>query len=116
MSPTFIFDKNGQLQYILGTPGGSRIIPYTVQAVVALLDWKQSAGQVVTAGHVVNRNGTTELEAGGRVAPEIAAALRARGQEVVFTSLPSGMNIIERTKDGWVGATDPRREGLAAGQ
>ncbi|MFN7226112.1 MAG: gamma-glutamyltransferase [Holosporales bacterium] len=116
MSPTFVFDKNGQLQYILGTPGGSRIIPYTVQAVVALLDWKQSAGQVVTAGHVVNRNGTTELEAGGRVAPEIAAALRARGQEVVFTSLPSGMNIIERTKDGWVGATDPRREGLAAGQ
>jgi gamma-glutamyltranspeptidase/glutathione hydrolase len=115
MAPTFIFNKNGQLQYVLGTPGGSRIIPTTVQTVVALLDWKQSANQALNAGHIINRNGITELEAGGRVEPELASALRARGQEVIFTPLPSGMNIIERTKDGWVGATDPRREGLAAG-
>ena len=39
--------------------------------------------------------------------------LNALGESVVRTDLVSGETNIIRTNDGWSGAADPRREGLA---
>ena len=40
MAPTFVLDQGGNLVAVLGSPGGSRIIPYVAEAIIALLDWR----------------------------------------------------------------------------
>ncbi len=37
------------------------------------------------------------------------------GHTVQMMPLESGLHIIERTKDGYIGGADPRREGVALG-
>ncbi|MDW8324254.1 MAG: gamma-glutamyltransferase [Burkholderiales bacterium] len=115
MSPTLVFDPQGRLMAVLGSPGGSRIINYVARAVSALIDGRLPPDEVVALPHVGSRNGPTELEV-GRIPPTVAQALRERGHEVVFAEMTSGLALIVRTPEGWAGAADPRREGLAAGE
>src|SRR4030095_8267689 len=56
-----------------------------------------------------SRNGPTELEADTDVAT-LAPRLRALGHETRSAEYTSGINAIVRTKDGWIGGADPRRE------
>ena len=43
MAPTIVFDADGQVKAVLGSPGGSRIILYVVKSIVALVDWNMDA-------------------------------------------------------------------------
>ncbi len=114
MAPTLVFDRTGQLYAVLGSPGGSCIINYVARAIVALIDGGLGPDEVVRLPHAGSRNGPTELER-DRVPPALAEALRQRGHEVVLTEMTSGLNLIVRAGDAWIGATDPRREGRASG-
>ena len=40
MAPMMVFSADGQLQMLAGSPGGSRIINYVAQALVAMIDWQ----------------------------------------------------------------------------
>ncbi len=111
MSPTVVFDGQGRLLAATGSPGGSRIIGYTAQSLIALLDWRLSPQQAVSLPHVVNRNGVTDLEA-GTAAAELAAELEALGHEVRVRPMTSGLHALRRSGEGWVGGADPRREGV----
>lgn len=115
MTPTLIFDPEGRLYAVLGSPGGSRIIHYVARALVALIDGGLPPGDVVALAHAGSRNGPTELER-GRASPVLAEELRARGHEIVFAEMTSGLHLIQRTGEHWTGAADPRREGVADGQ
>ena len=115
MSPTLVFDAGGKLYAVLGSPGGSRIINYVVQTLVALLDGGQEPAKAVGALHVGNRNGTTEIER-GRAADTLALELEGRGHTVKRDDMTSGLHLILRVGDRWVGAVDPRREGVARGE
>jgi gamma-glutamyltranspeptidase/glutathione hydrolase len=42
--------------------------------------------------------------------------LRALGHQVESFDLPSGIQAIQRTPEGWFGAADPRREGVVRGE
>lgn len=114
MAPSVVFDRDGILLMVIGTPGGSRIIEYVAQTLIAVLDWELDIGQAVALGHVVNRNGGTDLEE-GTGAEEFAQALEARGQTVNIRPMNSGLHAILVTADGLEGAADPRREGVAIG-
>jgi gamma-glutamyltranspeptidase/glutathione hydrolase len=70
--------------------------------------------QALNMGHVVNRNGTTELE-DGTEAIEIAKLLEAKGHKVKITRLNSGLHAIQLKGDKLIGAADPRRDGLVLG-
>ena len=113
MSPTLVFDrKSNRLLAVVGSPGGSSIIGYVAQALVGLIDWQLDPYVAIAAAHAVNRNGPTLLEADAGLEP-LAAALRERGHEVKMQVLESGLNVI-LLKDGYLlGASDPRREGVA---
>lgn len=120
MAPVVVFDERGEPMLALGSPGGSRIIPYVVQALVGVLDWKLNVQEAVSLPHVANRNGPTELETTLRTSAELAAleeALESLGHDVVTGDMNSGLHAVERRPDGTLeGAADPRREGLALGE
>jgi len=114
MAPTLVFDQTGALTHVLGSPGGSLIINYVAQALVAMLDWDYDAQHAVSIGHYGSRNGPTELERGTEAAG-LARGLGLLGHEVRVIDMTSGLHAIERVPGGWRGAADPRREGTAAG-
>jgi gamma-glutamyltranspeptidase/glutathione hydrolase len=80
-----------------------------------MLDGGLDPQAAVSLGHVVNRNGPTDLEADTPVAA-LKPALEARGHTVTVTELNSGLHAILRRDGEWLGGADPRREGLAAGR
>jgi gamma-glutamyltranspeptidase/glutathione hydrolase len=63
---------------------------------------------------VGSRNGPTELER-GTTAVALEPKLRALGHETSVFEDASGVHAIVRTKTGWIGGADPRREGTAKG-
>ena len=114
MAPTMVFDRDGNLELIIGSPGGSRIIGYMAQTLVAVLDWGLDIQAAIDLGNVVNRNGATDIEA-GTDAVRFQAALLLRGHDVNIRDLNSGLHGIAVTKEGLRGGADPRREGVARG-
>ena len=113
MAPTIVM-REGRPDIVVGSPGGSRIIGYVAQALIAMLDWDMDPQQAVAMPHLVNRFGTFDVEA-GTVATDLAAPLTALGYEVKETDLNSGLHVIRRTDEGLLGGADPRREGVALG-
>ena len=119
MSPTIVFDEQDRIRLIVGSPGGTRIIGYVVQAIVGVLDLGLDVQQAVAAPHYLARFGAVELEEGEDVAA-LRRDLEARGHNVQVRSLNSGLHAIafEYDDDGnarMFGGVDPRREGVAAG-
>lgn len=114
MSPTLVFDAHGNLYAALGSPGGSRIINFVARTLLALLDAHLPPDEAVSLGHVGARTGPVELEA-GTPAVRLAEPLRALGHAVAIEDMTSGLHVLVRTSGGWLGAADPRREGVARG-
>jgi len=114
MSPTIVL-KDGAPVLLIGSPGGSRIIPYVAANLIRILDWGMDPQAALAAGHVANRNGATDLEAGTE-AEALAPGLAARGAEIRVRDLNSGLHAILIDGGALIGAADPRREGLALGR
>ncbi len=119
MTPTLVFHlPTGKLVQVTGSPGGAAIISFVLKTLVANLDWRLGPAQIVALPNFGSRNGPTELEH-ARSSIALKAWLEDRGHEVVVRPQTSGVSLIVRDalSDGapWLGAADPRREGLALG-
>ncbi|TAK52057.1 MAG: gamma-glutamyltransferase [Betaproteobacteria bacterium] len=114
MSPTFVFDADGSLRIVIGSPGGTAIINYVAKALVAMLDWGMDAQAAAALPNFGSRNGPTEIERGSAYSALIPE-LRARGHDLNVLNLTSGLHVIERVPGGWRGGADPRREGVVRG-
>ena len=112
MAPTIVM-KDGAPVMAIGSPGGSRIIGYVAEAIVAQLDWGMDVQQAVSVPHMVNRFGTYDLEEGTQ-AVELQSSLEGLGYEVGVRGLNSGLHAIV-IGDTLQGGADPRREGIAIG-
>lgn len=123
MSPTIVFDSDGDLAFLAGSPGGSRIIGYTSQTLVSMIDFDRDPQQAVNTPHYQNRNGDTELEPPvANVTSDydfvgLSAALTDLGHTVIERGgETSGLSVIKVTADGFLGGADPRRDGTAGGR
>ncbi len=114
MSPTIVL-KDGKPLLAIGSPGGSQIIGYVAQALIAYIDWGMDVGEIVAMPHLINRFGTYDIEA-GTDAEKLAGPLKDLGYEVKIGEMNSGLHAIELIADGLKGAADPRREGIAVGK
>jgi gamma-glutamyltranspeptidase/glutathione hydrolase len=114
MSPTMVFERDGRLKMLLGSPGGLAIINYVARTLVATLDWGMDLQQAISAPNFGSTNGPTLLERGSSL-EALGDELAERGHVLNFARLTSGLHGIERVADGWRGAADPRRAGIAAG-
>lgn len=116
MAPILVFDaKSGALEMAIGSPGGSLIINYVAKALVGTLDWKMDVQQAIDLPNFGSRNGPTEIEKGTEL-EGAAASLKAMGHDVRAIDMTSGLQAIRRTRGGWEGGADPRREGVARGR
>lgn len=113
MSPTIVM-KDGAPVIVAGSPGGSRIIGYTAQAIIGIIDWGLDPQQAASMPHMVNRFGTYDLEQ-GTSAEALSEGLGAVGYETNVRDLTSGLHLIA-IGDRLQGGADPRREGIALGE
>jgi len=115
MAPTMAFDGQGRLHMVIGSPGGHAIINYVAQTLIDVLDRGMDIQQAVSRPHAGSRNGPTDLERGTAL-EALAPELRRLGHVVRIRAETSGLHGIVRTRDGWTGGADPRREGAALGE
>jgi gamma-glutamyltranspeptidase/glutathione hydrolase len=130
MAPSFVFNASGDVEAVVGSPGGSNIIQYVVKTLVGLVDWKldiQAAIDLPNFG--AQTSATTEVEK-GTVLSALQPGLAARGHTVSVVDINSGLQGIVFNgmrgktpspfakapgKGQWAGGADPRREGTAKG-
>ncbi len=98
MAPMMV-RRNGRLLHALGLPGGLRIFPSALQALVNLLDHGMTLQEAVEAPRIWTEGGVVEMEAG--LPEEVANELARRGHEVArMQRIGGGMNAIAFGDDG----------------
>jgi len=112
MSPVIVLDRQGRLVAALGSPGGSAILAYNAKALVGLLAWGLPMQQAIDLPNLIAAGNAWFGEA-PKFAPDLLAALAARGVEVKSgRGEESGLHGFAVRPDGTLdGAADPRREG-----
>ena len=115
MAPTIAYDESGRVAIVVGSVGGSAIINYVTKTLIGIIDWGLDPQAAIALPNFGSRNGPTELERGTPVA-QLAPKLQALGADVQVSEFTSGTQAIVRTRDGWIGGADPRREGIVLGE
>ena len=113
MSPVMAL-REGRVAYALGLPGGRKIFPSAMQALINLIDHGMSLQEAVEAPRIWTEGPLLEVEHG--VPAEVRDGLAARGHPVqVMPTVAGGMNAIEFHEDGsMTGAACWRADGAAA--
>ena len=113
MSPTMIFDKNGGLLMVTGSPGGNSIPAYVNKTIIGVFDWGLTAQQSVDFPNIIARGQTVKIEMLTEKSKTIAKDLIQKGYIVKETTGEhSGIHLIVVRANGLEGAADKRREGI----
>ena len=115
MTPTFVFDQNDNLLMVVGSPGGPRIIQYTLRTILDVLDWKLDVQKAISMPNYVVLNDVVELEKNTAIT-KLQRPLKKMGHQVLIKELTSGIHAITIENDGMKGGADPRRDGIATGE
>jgi gamma-glutamyltranspeptidase/glutathione hydrolase len=115
MSPTIVL-KKGQPVLALGGSGGPTIITGTLQVLLNVVEFGLELNDAVSRNRVHHQwlPGVLFLE---RDLPrDVIEALKARGHRVRFWPKPfTAVQAVQRLKQGFAGASDPRKHGSAVG-
>jgi gamma-glutamyltranspeptidase/glutathione hydrolase len=116
MSPTIVFDRDGNFVLGIGSPGGPSIISYVAQSLVAILDGGLAPQEAISLPRHLNTNTGTTLER-SPWADQIAPQLTAMGHTVrTAGGEGSGLHAIQKVRGGYLGGADPRRDGVVVGE
>jgi gamma-glutamyltranspeptidase/glutathione hydrolase len=107
--------RDGKLRFALGLPGGKRIFPSAMQALVNLIDHGMTLQEAVEAPRVWTEGNALEVESG--VPESVRAKLTAMGHKVMaMPTVGGGMNGIAFAEDGTLtGAGCWRADGTPIG-
>lgn len=113
MAPTIVL-QNGQPRWALGLPGGKKIFPSVMQAIVNLIDHGMTEQEAVEAPRVWTEGPVLEVE--DAFAERVLRPLRQMGHSVKLTPhVAGGMSCIGFGADGTLtGAACWRADGTAA--
>ena len=113
MSPTMIFDKDGGLLMVTGSPGGNSIPAYVNKTIIGVFDWGLTAQQSVDFPNIIARGQAVKIEMLTEKSETIAKDLIQKGYIVKETTGEhSGIHLIVVRANGLEGAADKRREGI----
>ncbi|WP_018148132.1 gamma-glutamyltransferase family protein [Henriciella marina] len=114
MSPTMVFDKDGGLFMVTGSPGGNSIVAYVSKTILGVLNWDMTAQEAINLPNVIARGPSVGVEVDVERGQAWADALSEAGYSVEErTGENSGLHVIVVREDGLEGGADPRREGVA---
>jgi gamma-glutamyltranspeptidase/glutathione hydrolase len=121
MAPTLVFERTAadqpqRLILVAGSPGGPVIIHYLAKVLTGRLAWGLAPQDAVDLPNFGHFNGASFILEKGAFAASTLDALRARGHQIVEVDLTSGLQVLARDPGGWIGAADPRREGVVRGE
>ncbi len=117
MTPSIVLDKSGQLQMVLGTPGGPTIITSVTQVILDVLDQRMTLSAAMAAPRIHHQAlpDVTRYEDGG-FSDATLEALKNMGHRMEPWRGRQGIvEAIQRTAGGWIGVSDPRAAGRALG-
>ncbi len=114
MSP-FMALREGRIRYALGLPGGRKIFPSVLQALVNLIDHGMELQEAVEAPRIWTEGPVVEVEHG--IPPAVRMGLEARGHKLqIMPTVAGGMNGIQFHDDGTMSGTGCwRADGSAVG-
>jgi gamma-glutamyltranspeptidase/glutathione hydrolase len=112
MAPTIVYNADGSVRLAIGAAGGSTIIAQIAKALIGVLDWNLSAQDAIALGLVYAPGPVATLEA-GTPAAALQPALAALGERTQIAAMGLKANAIEWRQGRWVGAADPRSEGVS---
>ena len=112
-TPTLVFNPEGDLFMILGSPGGGRIPNIITQIISNVIDHKLGFADAVMAPRINQRIGKDlELESG--FSPDTLELLKDRGHQLNISTTMGSVQAIF-IKDGYLyGVSDTRRPGAKA--
>ena len=114
MSPTMVF-KDGALELVTGSPGGSRIITTVLQIIVNVIDHGLNVAEATNASRAHDQLWPDELRIERGISPDTVRLLEAMGHKVVVRESIGSANTIARAPDGTLtGASDLRQRGTLA--
>ena len=114
MSPMMAL-QGGKIRFALGLPGGKKIFPSAMQAIINVIDHGMSLQEAVEAPRIWTEGVALEVEQG--IPPAVRDALAARGHDVqVMPTVAGGMGAIGFNADGsMTGSSCWRADGTPVG-
>lgn len=119
MSPTILL-RDGGVEMVLGTPGGSTIFTTVFQVIVNIIDFNMTAEEAVSATRfhhqllppdLITYNG---FQIDKPLPAETIAALAGRGYRALPHDYEFGdVQLIMKQGDSWIAASDPRDRGVS---
>jgi len=116
MAPTLVYDAQGKLVLAVGAAGGSTIPVQVARALIGVIDFRLPLDQAIALPMLFAPGDALTVEQGTPL-EALIPQLQALGHAQVGTrGLPLKTNGAQLTAAGWVGAADPRSEGVAIGE
>jgi gamma-glutamyltranspeptidase/glutathione hydrolase len=115
MAPTIVYAPDGSVRLALGAAGGPTIIMQVAKAIIGVVDWGKTAQEAIALPTITVAGDGIAVERGTAL-EAMVPALTARGHRVQVRDPSFKANAIERIGNRWVGAADPRSEGVALSQ
>ena len=115
MSPTIVYGPDGEVRLALGAAGGSTIIMQVAKSIIGVVDWGRSAQEAIALPTMTAAGQGIAVERGSAL-EAMVPALTALGHKVTVRAPSFKANAVERVAGRWVGAADPRSEGVALGE
>jgi gamma-glutamyltranspeptidase/glutathione hydrolase len=113
MAPTLVYDALGRLVLAIGAAGGGTIPVQVAKALVGYLDWGLSAEEAIALPVLYSPGDTIIIEQGSSLEAMIPQLEALGHSSITARGLPLKANAVEWIDGAWIGAADPRSEGVA---
>jgi gamma-glutamyltranspeptidase/glutathione hydrolase len=114
IAPVIVYDATGKVRIAIGAAGGSTIIAQVAKALVGVIDWNLTAQDAISMGLLYAPAPGGVAEKDTQLEPMLPA-LAALGEHLTVAPLGLKANAIEWRDGAWLGAADPRSEGVSMG-
>ncbi len=113
MAPTMMF-KDGRLELVTGSPGGSRIITIVLGMIVDMVDFGMNVAEATAAVRIHDQLWPDRLDVERGLSADTLRLLRSRGYDVIIRAAWGSASSIAITEGLLAGASDPRQRGTLA--
>ena len=112
-TPTLVFNPDGRLMMVLGSPGGGRIPNILTQVISNVIDHEMSFSEAVMAPRINQRlEGKLQLETG--FSPDTIKLLKAKNHQPEKSMTMGSVQAVFLEGDALYGVADTRRPGAMA--